>query len=422
MATPRRCARAGFAGVALAGLVVAACAANGPRSSTTAAPLTLATGAPTTTAVPITTAPTTTIVTTTIASTTIAPSTVASTAPPPTTVVRDPAAACVAALSNRQLAGLVTWPGVKGDQLVADADVVTGLSLGGVVLMTAPPAGREGDLAALKAVLPRGLLVATDEEGGDVQRLRGYGRLPAARVAGDTMSPADVQAMVAAHGRVIHDLGIDVVFAPVVDVSPVGSLGPLGDRTISEDPAKVTAIAGAYVNGWRAAGILPVLKHFPGHGAASADSHLGAAETPPLDELRTRDLVPYRDLAATGAAVMVGHLLVPGLSTDPSRPADLDPTVVDGLLRRELGFDAPLVFSDSLEMGAVSASWSVPDAAVQSLRAGIDVVIFRNTAQAAPVVDAIEAASDAGTLDRARLEEAAARVVRRLPGAGATSC
>src|SRR6202000_328447 len=109
-------------------------------------------------------------------------------------------------------------------------------------------------------------------------------------------------------GKKMHDLGITVDFAPVVDVSDEPDDSVIGDRSFSNDPAVVTDYAGAYARGLRDAGVLPVLKHFPGHGHASGDSHTGGVVTPSLAELKNLDLGPYRTLVSQApVGVMVGH-------------------------------------------------------------------------------------------------------------------
>jgi beta-N-acetylhexosaminidase len=212
------------------------------------------------------------------------------------------------------------------------------------------------------------------------------------------------------HFQAVADLGFDVVFAPVVDVALPGGGGPLGDRTFSDDPATVTAYGQVYVDAMVGAGLLPVLKHFPGHGSGDANSHDGPVGTPPLDSLRTRDLLPFDALAdGTDVGVMVGHLNVPGLSD--TTPASISPAAYD-LLRGELGFDG-LVFSDSLSMGAIAGTIAPEQAAVQAIAAGADVALFVTIANPIGVVDALEAAVNDGTVPTSRVDESVTRVLAR---------
>ena len=217
--------------------------------------------------------------------------------------------------------------------------------------------------------------------------------------------------MIAAHAKAVRALGIDIVLAPVVDVNPLVGKGPIGSRSFGSDPAIVARYAAAYVDGWESAGILPVLKHFPGHGSASGDSHTGRVTTPPLDQLTARDLVPYTMLADRHPGVMVGHLEVPGLTDVDQKPASLSPSAITGLLRGQLGYADALVFTDALGMDAISTRWSVPDAAVLSLIAGADVVLFALLSDTAPVIAAIEAAVGSGALTSSRLDQAVGHVL-----------
>ena len=229
--------------------------------------------------------------------------------------------ALLAAMSTRDKLAQLLMVGVTGADdaraVVADDHV------GGIMIGSWTDLSMMGDplreIAASAGPLP--LAVSTDEEGGRVSRLKSIiGVQPSARVLGQTASAQEVHDLALTRGQAMRALGITVDFAPVVDVSDQDDDTVIGDRSFSADPAKVTEYAGAYARGLLDAGVTPVLKHFPGHGHASGDSHLGGVVTPPLSELMTNDLVPYRELAQLpGTAVMVGHMQVPGLTgTDPA--------------------------------------------------------------------------------------------------------
>ena len=138
-----------------------------------------------------------------------------------------------------------------------------------------------------------------DEEGGLVQRLSEIvGELPSAKEMAETMSPEQVRDLMAEHGKKIRDLGITVDFAPVVDLAGGQNVSDnaIGSRSFSADPQVVADYARAYSEGLQQAGVTPVLKHFPGHGHATGDSHLGAVTTPPLEQMQANDLLPFREL------------------------------------------------------------------------------------------------------------------------------
>jgi beta-N-acetylhexosaminidase len=211
----------------------------------------------------------------------------------------------------------------------------------------------------------------------------------------------------------MRELGITIDFAPVVDVTDAPD-GVIGDRSFSADPNTVTTYAGAYAQGLRDAGLLPVLKHFPGHGHGSGDSHKGGVATPPLSQLQTNDLVPYRTLLTQlPVAVMIGHLQVPGLTPD-DLPASLSREAVQ-LLRDGTGYGAPPfngpVFSDDLSsMAAISDRYGVSDAVLRTLQAGTDVALWVSTEEVPAVLDRLQKAVAAGELTTQRVDESLARV------------
>ncbi|MGI9641710.1 MAG: glycoside hydrolase family 3 N-terminal domain-containing protein, partial [Acidimicrobiia bacterium] len=201
------------------------------------------------------------------------------------------------------------------------------------------------------------------------------------------------------------ELGVNMALAPVVDVGA----GPgIGTRAYSESPEVVAAYAGAVAEGFLSADVIPMLKHFPGHGRASGDSHESLPNTPPLSELSGSDLLPFRDLLVIeGTAVLVGHLAVPGL-TD-GLPASVSPEAIDGLLRGDMGFDG-LVMTDSLAMGAM-ASFGEIEAARLALLAGADIIIVSGPAQVPVLIEALQGSIAAGTLSWDVIDDSVERIL-----------
>ncbi len=335
----------------------------------------------------------------------------------------DPLASCLSTWPLRDRIALLVWPGVYTDDWPDVVATVRDLHVGGVLLMKVGDAFVDElalHLAALEQLSEHGLLVATDEEGGDVQRLRALDAMPSQEQM--SLQSAEQRAIILdRHAQVIAAVGIDVVLGPIVDVRPAvdalvdGVVGsdPLGaGRLFIGDPQQVASLGAEYVAAWQRAGMLPVLKHFPGHGGASADTHDELATTPPLDAMSAYDLVPFQHLATSGAAVMVGHLNVPGL-TD-GQPASMSTAAI--ALLRELGYGDALVLSDALGMDAVGIP--VADAAVLSIQAGVDVVIFTGISDTAAVINAIELAVTDGRLTTAEIDDSALRVARLLEADG----
>jgi beta-N-acetylhexosaminidase len=211
--------------------------------------------------------------------------------------------------------------------------------------------------------------------------------------------PDEVRTMVRRHAEAMAGLGFTVALAPVLDVG--GGPG-IGSRSFSDDPAVVATYGEAFAQGVRDAGLTPVAKHFPGHGRASVDSHEDLPVTPPIDDLRSVDLLPWESLPEE-MAVMVGHLSVPGLTDGVA--ASLSAAAVTGLLRGDMGFTGP-VMSDDLSMGAISDDMDVPEAAVTSLAAGVDLLIVGPVSNVVPVAWALVGALDDGRLSADRLNDA----------------
>ncbi|BBZ35837.1 glycoside hydrolase family 3 N-terminal domain-containing protein [Mycolicibacterium confluentis] len=329
----------------------------------------------------------------------------------------------VAALSTRDKLAQLVMVGVTG---ASDARaVVANHHVGGIFIgsWTDKSMLTDGSLAGIAASAgPLPLAVSVDEEGGRVSRLASLiGSQPSARVLAATKTPDEVYQIALDRGHKMRGLGITVDFAPVVDITSAADDTVIGDRSFGSDPAVVTEYAGAYARGLRDAGVLPVLKHFPGHGQASGDSHVNGVVTPPLAELEATDLVPYRTLTTQGpVAVMIGHMQVPGLTGND--PASLSPAAV-GLLRSGAyggpGFGG-LVFSDDLSsMGAINQRYGVAEAVLRSLQAGVDVALWVSTGEVPAVLDRLEAAVAAGELPMAAVDGALQRVTAAKGGARA---
>jgi beta-N-acetylhexosaminidase len=333
-------------------------------------------------------------------------------APAPTAPPCDPHA-LLNVLTLRQKLAQLLMVGVKD---IADAKAaVADEQVGGIFIGSWTDLSILQDLPSLQAAsgaLP--LAVSTDEEGGRVSRLaKQIGKQDSPRVLARTKTPEQVLDIAKQRGEQMRKLGITVDFAPDTDVTDEPGDEVIGDRSFGSTPDTVTRYAGAYAQGLRDAGVLPVLKHFPGHGHGSGDSHTGGVVTPPLASLMNDDLVPYRTLTTQGpVAVMVGHLQVPGLTVGDD-PASLSNPAYD-LLRSGAyggpGFDG-VVFTDDLTgMAAISAHYGVADAALRAIQAGADVALWVTTDGISDVLDKLENAVKSGDLSQARVDQSFLRV------------
>ncbi|MBH0778724.1 glycoside hydrolase family 3 N-terminal domain-containing protein [Nocardia bovistercoris] len=340
-----------------------------------------------------------------------------------TPVALDCNATYLARFTQRQKLAQLLTVGVAG---TADAlETVRSEQVGGIFVgsWTDRSLLAGGALESVKSAAIVPLMVTVDEEGGRVSRLKDLiGAAPSARVTAKSMSPEQFYEASVERGRKMRALGITVDFAPDVDVSSQPDDSVIGDRSFSSDPDEVTRYADAYIRAMREAGVGTVMKHFPGHGSGSGDSHTGAVRTPPLEELQTVDLVPYRALVGSGAAVMVGHLDVPGL-TDPNVPASISPAAMS-LLRNGTGYGAApftgVIFTDDLSgMAAITSRLGIEAAVEAALAAGADNALWISTAAVSSVLDRLEGAVANGTLPADRVD---ASVLRNAVYKGALRC
>ncbi|MGQ0837985.1 glycoside hydrolase family 3 N-terminal domain-containing protein [Actinokineospora sp.] len=321
-----------------------------------------------------------------------------------------PCAARILTLTPRQRLAQLVVVGVDPSGPAAALRVVRAEQVGGIFLGgTATALLVDGGLAAITAESRLPLTVAVDDEGGRVQRLDALdGDLPSARTMAATLTEDQVRDLARVRANQLRARGVTLDFAPVVDLTDQRD-GVIGDRSFGADPEVAGRYAGAFAAGLREGGLLPVLKHFPGHGRATGDSHKAAVRTPGIADLRELDLRPYRDLPRAGpVAVMFGHLDVPGL-TD-GLPASLHAGAYR-LLREELRFDGLTVTDDLGGMRAVSDRYDLPEAVLLALRAGVDVPFWASGERLPEVLDRLELALRTGELTERRVTDALERVL-----------
>jgi beta-N-acetylhexosaminidase len=256
-------------------------------------------------------------------------------------------------------------------------------------------------------------ITALDEEGGDVTRLYYLEGSPHAghAVLGRVDDDELTRAVAADVGTDLLAHGVDLDLGPVADVNSTPDNPVIGVRSFGSDPALVARHVAAWVRGVQSAGSGACLKHFPGHGDTTVDSHLALPTvTEPLEVLRERELVPFLAGVQAGAvAVMTSHVVVPAV--DPDLPATFS-TAATQLLRDEVGFTGLLV-SDALDMQGASGGRGIPAAAVLALKAGVDLLCLGSSftdERVQAVVDAVVHAVQDGALPLARLQDAASKV------------
>ncbi len=273
------------------------------------------------------------------------------------------------------------------------------------------------------------LLLGADQEGAWSVMYPDSVPGPGNMALGATYLPQDATAMYRVIARELAAVGVNTVLAPCADCNSNPRNAIIGVRSFGERPAHVGAMVEAAVHGALEGGALPTLKHFPGHGDTTSDSHRGLPTVSrSRDELFAIDLYPFRRGIAAGAPiVMTAHILFPAL--DPERPATLSPVILGDVLRGELGFDG-VIMSDSMNMQAMRRYYDPGESAVQAIAAGVDLIMLAEEhyshdasaylKQQVALLEAVRTAVRAGRLPEARVDDAVRRVLElkeRLPAA-----
>lgn len=327
-----------------------------------------------------------------------------------------------AALTMSQKIGqllMVGFDGLEPDQHIES--LLQREQIGGVILFRRNVANPQ-QLSALTQALqtrnalasPLPLLMAIDQEGGMVARLEeGLTPLPSAQAFAHAGSACDCQTLTRIANTELRELGINVNFAPVLDVNNNPRNPVIGVRAYGSTVETVCEYGLAAMAGVEAAGIAPVIKHFPGHGDTEVDSHLGLPvvlhERKRLDEI---ELAPFRAALAAGApAVMSAHIVFPAIEPDRDTPSTCSHAVLTGLLRREMGFEG-VIFTDCLEMDAIAAGMGVVAGALAAFRAGADVLLVSHRLDRQRAVHAaLLQAVLTGEISEERVEQSLARIL-----------
>lgn len=332
-----------------------------------------------------------------------------------------------------QKVGQLLMVGFRGFEAADTSHIVrdiTDYNLGGVILFDYDvPSGEnrrnvesESQVISLneslQSLASTPLLIAIDQEGGRVARLkpsRGFPKNVSAEYLGKLDNVDSTRSYAGNQAELLNSLGFNVNFAPVVDLNTnpdnpvIGSI----ERSYGEDPALVTKHASIVIEEHQEQNILPVIKHFPGHGSAWNDSHVGMADV--TDTWVDTELAPYRNLVDTHYTfgVMTAHVLNRNLDED--LPATLSRTIQTGILRNDIGFDG-LLFSDDMQMEAIRSFYGLEFAIEHALNAGVDVLVFGNNSVYQPdivpeAVDIILELIDDGSVPEERINESYERIM-----------
>lgn len=342
----------------------------------------------------------------------------------------------LARLTLEEKAGQLVMPWILGD-FVAKGDedderilgYVREIGIGGVVVSVGSPTEVAAKLNHLQRHAKVPLLVGADLEAGAGFRLRGAVYMPGAvDLGGATSFPSLMAAGAAGDEELVYEMGritalearavgIHVPFAPVLDVNNNPANPIINVRSFGADPEQVARLGAALVRGIQDHGAIATGKHFPGHGDTDADSHL---ELPLIRHGRERldavELRPFRAALAAGmGGVMTAHVAVPALAGGGNAPSTLSSPIMTDLLREEMGFQG-LLFTDAMDMHAISRRFSAPEAAIRALEAGADVVLMPPSPER--VAAGIAGAVRSGRISQARLDQSVRRLLQAKEAAG----
>lgn len=309
--------------------------------------------------------------------------------------------------------------GVKGTSFSREMDnLIHNYHVGGVIVMGQNISTTPQMLELINAIKEANesnenpLFLSVDEEGGRVSRLpAGIAKLPTSAQIGKLNDESLSYRAGTYLAEVLNEFGYNMNFAPVLDVNSNPKNPVIGDRSFGSDSNQVAKIGIATMHGMMDNGIIPVVKHFPGHGDTIVDSHkaLPKVETT-MERLRSIELVPFQKAIEEGAdAVMVAHILFPVL--DPNYPSSLSKAVITELLRKEMQFEG-VIITDDLSMGAIANGYTIPEAAVQSFIAGSDLLlVVRDYDDQINTFNALLTAIEAGEITEERLNESVKRIM-----------
>jgi beta-N-acetylhexosaminidase len=325
---------------------------------------------------------------------------------------------------------LVGFRGLTVAQASSIATDIRDRNLGGILLYDtdqpthssvrniSSPAQLKALVAGLTALASTPLMVAVDEEGGEVARLGPQDGFPATYSAaqlGARDDPSFTHAAGLKIAETLKSVGITLNLAPVVDldVNPTNPIIGALDRSFSADPAVVTAMAEAFIAGHHEVGVKTTLKHFPGHGSSTGDTHLGVVEV--TNTWTPKELTPFANVIHDGDAdaVLTAHVF--NAKLDPVHPATLSKPTITGILRDQLGWKG-LVISDDMQMGAIRQAYGYSDALSLAIQAGVDVLTIAQQQVFEPgivatTIDIIEGLVNDGTLTEQRIDESYARIM-----------
>lgn len=348
-----------------------------------------------------------------------APASAPKPSPASATAVQDPVRIKMASMTLEEKLGQMILAGIEGGEMDAEAKaMIARHQVGGIILYAANIADLNGMVSLINSLKtanaggPAPLFISVDQEGGKVSRLpSAYATIPSNETVGKSKNAELAGTMGRLIARELRSAGFNMDFAPVLDVNSNPNNPVIGDRSFGPTASIVTELGIAEMKGVREEGVIPVVKHYPGHGDTSMDSHL---ELPVVRktaaQLQRLEWLPFEAAVRERAdAVMVAHILYPALDSD--KPASLSKAIIGGELRGRLGYNG-VVITDDLGMGAIKHNYDLASAAVSSVLAGSDILLVAHGYRDVQLVfDTLLQNVKNGTVTEARIDESVYRIL-----------
>lgn len=339
--------------------------------------------------------------------------------PEGTTHTGNATAKLIERMSIDEKLGQLIFAGVAGTTLTDEIkELIDRYKVGGIILyannMKDPTQSVEllNDLKSTNESNPLPLFLGVDQEGGRVSRLPGQmSKLPTNSKIGEINDPELSNEIGELLGYQLNAFGFNMNFAPVLDINSNPNNPVIGDRSFGSDPEVVSNLGIETMKGMQSQKVIPVIKHFPGHGDTADDSHLELPSVnKSIDELHHMELIPFRQAINSGAdVVMIAHLLLPQL--DATNPATLSHSIVTDLLRNDLDYEG-VIITDDMTMQAITNHHDIGTAAVEAINAGNDIVMVAHDYKSIiSAIDALKNAVQNGVLTEQRIDESLQRII-----------
>ncbi|GIM28557.1 glycoside hydrolase family 3 [Clostridium polyendosporum] len=257
------------------------------------------------------------------------------------------------------------------------------------------------------------LFISVDEEGGRVTRIpKEFKKLPSNKLIGSINNKDFSYSIGSIIGEELKSFGYNMDFAPVLDINSNPKNPVIGDRSFGANEKVISELGVQTMKGIQSQGVIPVVKHFPGHGDTSVDSHLGLpVVNNDLNRLKTFELVPFKEVINNDAdVVMIAHVLLPKI--DQNNPSSLSKTIISDILRNQLDFNG-VVVTDDMTMGAIAKNYNIGDAVVKSVNAGSDIILVAHGYDTeVAVINALKKAVEDKTISKERIDESVYRILK----------